>query len=89
MSTSRKIPATIRQGGPGASHENAKAPLQIKKPPASGERRRKSAVSGGGGERDSHHSHEPERKGGGTRPARKPDSPEPQSKKMQVGRGTA
>lgn len=33
VSTSRKITATIRQGGPGASHENAKAPLQIKKPP--------------------------------------------------------
>ena len=86
MSTSRKIPATIRQGGPGASHENAKAPLQIKKPPTRDERRRKSAVSGGGGERDSHHSHEPERKGGGSRPARKPDIPEPQSKK---GRGAA
>jgi len=30
MSTSTKIPASIRQGGPGASHENAKAPLEIK-----------------------------------------------------------
>ena len=70
MSTSKKIPSTIRQGGPGASHENAKAPLRVKKPAADGDRRRKSAVSGGGGEKDSHHSHEPEHKGGGTRPAR-------------------
>jgi hypothetical protein len=44
--------------------------LQVKKPPADSDRRQKSGVSGGGGERDSHHSHEPERKGGGTRPAR-------------------
>ena len=28
MSTSSKSPNTIRQGGPGASHENAKAPLE-------------------------------------------------------------
>jgi hypothetical protein len=70
VSTSRKTPASIRQGGPGASHENAKTPLRVKKPPADSDRRQKSAVSGGGGERDSHHSHEPERKGGGTRPAR-------------------
>jgi hypothetical protein len=69
MSTSRKISTTIRQGGPGASHENAKAPLEIKKPPAVSDRRKKSTVSGGGGEKDSHHRHEPERKGGGTRPA--------------------
>jgi len=68
MSTSSKTPATIRQGGPGASHENAKAPLEIKKPPAESEQRSKSKVSGGGGERDRHHSHEPERKGD-TRPA--------------------
>ena len=70
MSTSKKISSSIRQGGPGASHENAKAPLEIKKPPAASDRRKKSTVSGGGGERDSHHSHEPERKGGATRPAR-------------------
>jgi hypothetical protein len=31
MSTSTKSPSTIRQGGPGASHENAKARLEIKK----------------------------------------------------------
>jgi hypothetical protein len=69
MSTSTKTPASIRQGGPGASHENAKAPLEIRKPPADDGRRRHSSKSGGGGERDSHHSHDPEEKGGPTRPA--------------------
>jgi hypothetical protein len=68
MSTSKKTPASIRQGGPGASHENAKAPLKIVKPPAADPRRTRSAVSGGGGERDSHHTHDPEKKGG-SRPA--------------------
>jgi hypothetical protein len=70
MSTSKKTPASIRQGGPGASHEKAKAPLQIKKPSPDSNRRRRSKVSGGGGERDSHHTHDPEDKGGGTRPSR-------------------
>lgn len=69
MSTSTKTRASIRQGGPGASHENAKAPLEIKKPPPHEDRRARSDVSGGGGERDSHHTHHPEKKGGGTRPA--------------------
>ncbi|MGK6314705.1 hypothetical protein [Neorhizobium sp. DT-125] len=69
MSTSQKTPASIRQGGPGASHENAKAPLDVKKPPAESDLRSKSRVSGGGGERDSHHTHDAEKKGGGTRPA--------------------
>jgi hypothetical protein len=69
MSTSSKTRASIRQGGPGASHENAKEPLEIKKPPAESDLRRRSKISGGGGERDSHHTHEPEQKGGGTRPA--------------------
>lgn len=64
MSTSQKTPASIRQGGPGASHENAKAPLEVKKPPADDESRTRSNVSGGGGEQDRHHTHEPERKGG-------------------------
>ncbi len=41
MSTSTKTPASIRQGGPGASHENAKAPLDIKKPPADSDSRSK------------------------------------------------
>jgi hypothetical protein len=68
MSTSSKTPASIRQGGPGASHENARAPLEIRKPPAEPEGRSKSKVSGGGGERDRHHAHDPERKGD-TRPA--------------------
>jgi hypothetical protein len=71
MSTSTKTPASIRQGGPGASHENAKAPLQVEKPPADDPQRRHSKVSGGGGEHDSHHSRHPERKGGGTHPASK------------------
>jgi hypothetical protein len=69
MSTSTKSPNTIRQGGPGASHENAKAPRDVKKPPADDPPRAHSKVSGGGGEHDSHHTHDPEKKGGGTRPA--------------------
>ena len=69
MSTSKKTKASVRQGGPGASHENAKAPLEIEKPPADDGRRAHSKVSGGGGERDKHHSHAPEQKGGGSRPA--------------------
>jgi hypothetical protein len=69
MSTSAKSPNTIRQGGPGASHENAKEPLQVKKPPADAGRRDRSNISGGGGEPDSHHTHSAEPKGGGTRPA--------------------
>ncbi len=54
MSTSKKTPASIRQGGPGASHENAKKPLEVPKPGAAPDDH-KSNVSGGGGERDSHH----------------------------------
>jgi hypothetical protein len=69
MSTSNKTRASIRQGGPGASEENAKAPLEIKKPPADTDQRTRSKISGGGGEHDRHHSHDPERKGD-TRPAR-------------------
>ncbi len=65
MSTSTKTPKSIRQGGPGASHENAKAPLEIKKPPADTGRRKHSGISGGGGERDLHHNHDPAQKGGG------------------------
>ncbi|AOO82178.1 hypothetical protein [Bosea vaviloviae] len=70
MSTSTKTPASIRQGGPGASHENAKQPLDPKKPAPRADGPRHSKVSGGGGESDRHHSHEPERKGGGSHPAR-------------------
>ncbi|PDT10070.1 hypothetical protein CO670_31140 [Rhizobium sp. J15] len=58
MSTSKKSPSTIRQGGPGASHENAKAPLEIPKLPAEPDRRTRSKISGGGGEHDRHHSHD-------------------------------
>jgi hypothetical protein len=65
MSTSTKTPKSIRQGGPGASHENAKAPLEIKKPPPDNGKWKFSKVSGGGGERDLHHTHDPEQKGGG------------------------
>jgi hypothetical protein len=63
MSTSKKTPASIRQGGPGASHENAKKPLVVEKPPADDDQRKQSGVSGGGGERDSHHTHNPREKG--------------------------
>jgi hypothetical protein len=70
MSTSQKHPATIRQGGPGAAHENAKAPLEVKKPPADAPHRQHGKVSGGGGEHDSHHSHDPRKKGGGSRSVR-------------------
>jgi hypothetical protein len=69
MSTSTKTPASIRQGGPGAAHENAKVPLEIRKPPADDERGHRSKVSGGGGEADSHHTHDDEKKGDGTRRA--------------------
>jgi hypothetical protein len=41
----------------------------VKKPPAESDQRRHSKISGGGGEKDVHHTHEPEMKGGGTRPA--------------------
>ena len=71
MATSSKTPASIRQGGPGAAHENAKAPLDPRKPPPASPQKSRSAVSGGGGEADRHHSHEPERKGGGSHPAGK------------------
>lgn len=66
MSTSTKTPASIRQGGPGASHQNAKAPLEVNKPPADDGKHSKSRVSGGGGERDRHHSHDAAAKGGGS-----------------------
>ena len=64
MSTSTKARSTIRQGGPGASRENAKAPLESKRPGADNARRGRSKVSGGGGEKDRHHSHNPRAKAG-------------------------
>lgn len=67
MSTSQKTPASIRQGGPGSSHENAKEPLEIKKPPADSDERSRSNVSGGGGEHDSHHTHDAKNKGGASK----------------------
>jgi len=42
MSTSTKTPKSIRQGGPGAAHEDATARLQIKKPPPDSSRRKRS-----------------------------------------------
>lgn len=63
MSTSKKTPASIRQGGPGASHENAKAPLADEKGTPISDSKKRSDVSGGGGERDSHHTRDPDTKG--------------------------
>lgn len=63
MSTSTKTPASIRHGGPGASHQDASDPVKIDKKAA--EETRRGNVSGGGGEHDSHHTHEPTRKGKG------------------------
>ena len=65
-----KTNAAIRHGGPGSSHENAKKPLPETPPKADPNDKARSRVSGGGGERDSHHTHDPEKKGGETRPAR-------------------
>ena len=62
MSTSTKTPNSIRQGGPGASHENAKEPLEIKKPPADSDQRARSSESTGGGEEDARHSRDEKRK---------------------------
>ncbi|BBK30069.1 hypothetical protein EDC65_4685 [Stella humosa] len=63
MSTSTRTLASIRQGGPGAAHENAKDPTEIPKPlPIKNDGHSK--VSGGGGERDRHHFHDAARKGG-------------------------
>ncbi len=63
MSTSKKTPASIRQGGPGASHENAKEPKTAPKPGAfPKDQRSRSKVSGGGGEKDRHHTHDPHTK---------------------------
>lgn len=59
MSTSDKDPRTIRQGGPGASHENANDPKDPKKPDADPtDRRAVSHRSTGGGEEDVRSSHD-------------------------------
>ena len=68
MSTSQKHPASIRQGGPGAAHENAKQKLKVRKPEPDTPFGQHSDVSGGGGEEDSHHSHDPGMKGGHPKP---------------------
>lgn len=62
MSTSTKTPASIRQGGPGSSDQNAKAPLEIKKPGADTDERSHSNVSTGGGEKDRRHSKDSDEK---------------------------
>ncbi len=60
MSTSEKHPNTIRQGGPGASHENAKDPKDPKKPGADPkDHRAVSNESTGGGQTDTRSSHDP------------------------------
>ena len=63
MSTSSKHPNTIRQGGPGASHENAKDPKDLKKPGSGpSDERAVSHVGTGGGEQDTRSSHDPKLK---------------------------
>jgi hypothetical protein len=70
MSTSEKTPASIRQGGPGSSQQNAKAPLDLRKPGSDDtDTRARSEVCGGGGEKDSHHTHAAKSKGGGSHKA--------------------
>ena len=58
-----KHPNTARIGGPGASHENRRAPEKTKgrgAHPTAKKTTRHSGVSGGGGEPDKHHSPEAE-----------------------------
>ena len=58
----RKHPNAARIGGPGASHENRRAPKksQPRGPhPLRRKSTRNSGVSGGGGEPDRHHAHDP------------------------------
>ncbi|MBK5962482.1 hypothetical protein CCR97_30465 [Rhodoplanes elegans] len=62
MSTSEKHPNSIRQGGPGSSHQDADVPREDLKPPKADLQRSRSDVSGGGGVADSHHTHDPGRK---------------------------
>lgn len=68
--SSKKARASIRHGGPGASHENAKQPPPPGKPSPAPDQKKRSQISGGGGERDSHHTRDAEKKGGGSRLAR-------------------
>lgn len=62
MSTSEKTPNSIRQGGPGSSHQDANEPRRDLKPPKDDLQRTRSDVSGGGGVADRHHTHDPDRK---------------------------
>lgn len=59
-----KHPNSLRHGGPGASHENAKKPPKSDKQSPDSELKMHSKVSGGGGEQDAHHTHDPNLKGG-------------------------
>jgi hypothetical protein len=63
----QKHPDAERIGGPGASHENRKAPEKSRprgEAPEATKSTRHSGISGGGGEPDSHHSHDPAGKAG-------------------------
>lgn len=66
MPSSEKTPASIRHGGPGASHENAKEPSEPRAPTATGRdapgKDGHADVSGGGGEQDDHHTRDPKLK---------------------------
>ncbi|MET3889107.1 hypothetical protein ABIE41_000183 [Bosea sp. OAE506] len=66
MLTARKTHDSIRQGGPGASFENAQEAPDPRKPGPRDPAKSRSDVSGGGGERDRHHSHVADGKGKGT-----------------------
>ncbi|MGC2778107.1 MAG: hypothetical protein WA418_20970 [Bradyrhizobium sp.] len=69
--TKTKTKASIRRGGPGASHENAKASVHVDKRQADDPQRRHSRVSGAGRAHDSHHTHESGAKGGNMHPLSK------------------
>jgi hypothetical protein len=65
-----------RIGGPGAAHENAKAPEKSRPrghAPAEGKNRSHSRISGGGGEPDRHHAHDAQAKKSGGQP--RPSNP--------------
>ncbi|WP_443750151.1 hypothetical protein [Asticcacaulis solisilvae] len=59
---STKTPNSVRWGGPGASHENARQPPEIDRHKADPPELHVSHVSGGGGEADRHHGHKAEYK---------------------------
>ena len=67
MSSSKKIDAARRMGGPGSSHQDRRqgedAHMRAGDKPGTPTNSEFSRVSGGGGERDIHHTHNPEMKG--------------------------